>query len=107
MKPVLIRFFDIADMMHAEFIPEGQALNQAHDVEVRKHLGGFVLHRRNKTRPLAQAHLSGGRRRRSNASLVPLMWPILAPNPFHTSLYYILVQRYGMVLASLFYRNRK
>jgi hypothetical protein len=38
MKMMLIPFFDIRDIVHFEFIPQGQTVNQAYYVEILKWL---------------------------------------------------------------------
>jgi len=38
MKTVLLSFFNIEGIVHFEFIPQGQTVNQAHYVEILKQL---------------------------------------------------------------------
>lgn len=50
---MLIYFIDINNIIHTEFIPEGQTLNQACNVEILKHLREFGLHRKSTMWPFA------------------------------------------------------
>jgi hypothetical protein len=46
MKTVLITLFDIKCIVHFQFIPQGQTLNQAYYVEILKRLGEVVHSRK-------------------------------------------------------------
>ena len=45
-KTMLIYFIDINNIIHTEFIPEGQTLNQACTIGILKHSREFELHRK-------------------------------------------------------------
>jgi hypothetical protein len=46
MKTILLTFFDIKGIVHFEFIPQGQTVNQAYCVEVLKRLQEAVCRER-------------------------------------------------------------
>jgi hypothetical protein len=50
-KRVLITFFRIKDIVHFEFIPQGQTVNQAYYVEILKQLHEAVCRKRPEVRP--------------------------------------------------------
>jgi len=46
MKTVLITFFDIKGIVHFEFIPQGQTVNEAYYVEILKWLFETIYRKR-------------------------------------------------------------